>query len=118
MMPLYFEDGLVMGARFQSFNCECRALPKSRSLHCARFRSAPVGMTEFWQVFQPGYQRLPLQRILGCHPLAIAARSHTLNPGRVFQIPLDGLANSAFKSLARTPTQFRFNVTDVHGVSA
>src|SRR5260370_24135121 len=59
-----------------------------------------------------------LQRILGRHPLAIIAGEYRLNPGRVFQVPLDGFTNSGFKSFLWTPAQFRFDFTDVHGISA
>src|SRR5258708_17860178 len=83
-------------------------------------RSAPAGMTGLVMALHcecsagadPG-----LQRILRCHPLAIGASGYGLNPGRVFQVPLDGFANAGFKSFLRTPTQFRLNLTGIHRIS-
>jgi len=50
--------------------------------------------------------------------LAVAAAGYRLNPSLVFQIPLDSFANSACKSFARPPSQFRFDLAGVHSIAA
>src|SRR5436190_13310323 len=62
--------------------------------------------------------KAPLNRILCRHPLPITSAGHRFNPGFVIQIPLNGCANSAFKSLSWTPSQFGLNFCGVHRIAA
>src|SRR5437899_907027 len=58
------------------------------------------------------------QRILRRHPLAIGAAGHTLYPRPVVEIPLNRLADPAFKRLARLPAEFGLDLARVDSVAA
>src|SRR4051794_33516969 len=51
------------------------------------------------------------------HPLFVFSRTDQVDPLRIFQIPLDGLANPAGKSFLRLPADLATNLPRVDGVA-
>src|SRR5215472_9856536 len=52
-----------------------------------------------------------------CYPLPVSSAGDFFYPPVIFEIPADGLANSALEAFPRLPPQLSFNLPRVDGVA-